>query len=112
MLSYACSLALTAAVCVALGMAGAGPACAAFALPLAAGLAVRGRVRNARSALVRGAVGVVTGAVVALLATTEVAAPVLPEALLATCALAWLPVAVDYATLPDAARPSAASAKE
>ena len=111
-LSYACSLALTAAVCVALGMAGAGPACAAFALPLAAGLAVRGRVRNARSALVRGAVGVVTGAVVALLATTEVAAPVLPEALLATCALAWLPVAVDYATLPDAARPSAASAKE
>ena len=111
-LSYACSLALTAAVCVVLGMAGAGPACVAFALPLAAGLAVRGRVRNARSALVRGAVGVVLGAAAAFLAAAAVAAPVLPEALLATCALAWLPVAVDYATLPDAARPAAASAKE
>lgn len=111
-LSYACSLALTAAVCVVLGMAGAGSACVAFALPLAAGLAVRGRVRNARSALVRGAVGVVLGAAAAFLAAAAVAAPVLPEALLATCALAWLPVAVDYATLPDAARPAAASAKE
>lgn len=112
--ALACSVAMTAAVC-ALSVSYLGIAALCLALPLVWALLLRGGRRRGAPALARGCAGIVLGAALALVAlaarlgTPALATPSAP-ALLAVCAAAWLPVAVDYATLTDEA-PAQTTAK-
>lgn len=112
--ALACSLGMTAAVC-ALAAPRLGVAALCLALPLAWALLLRGGRREGASSLARGGAGIAAGAVLAevALALAQGPTPSLPAevpALLAACAAAWLPVAVDYATLTATAAPPAAQA--
>lgn len=116
--ALACSLGMTAAVC-ALAAPRLGAAALCLALPLAWALLLRGGNRAGASSLVRGGAGIVLGAVLAMAALSFALGSTTPlpgeaPALLAACAAAWLPVAVDYATLtetPSSAIPIAAKRK-
>lgn len=112
--ALACSLGMTTAVC-ALASPRLGAAALCLVLPLAWALLLRGGNRTGASSLVRGGAGIVLGAVLAMAALSfaQGPAPSLPgetPAVLAACAAAWLPVAVDYATLTATAAPPATQA--
>ena len=98
--AYAVCAAMTVVVCGTCAWLLGGVAPLALALPLVAGLALRAQGRGARAGLARGTVGVVAGAIAAAALLHEAMAGLAP-ALLAVCAAAWLPVAVDYATLSE-----------
>lgn len=112
--ALACSVAMTAAVC-ALSASHLGFAALCLALPLAWALLLRGGRRQGAPALVRGCAGIALGvaltlvALAACLGTPALATSAAP-ALLAVCAAAWLPIAVDYATL-TAEAPTQTTAK-
>ena len=104
--AYAVCAAMAIATCGACAVQTGSAAVAALALPLAAGMALRGSGRGTAAGAVRGAVGIVLGAALACgalswAAPAGVALEDFVPALLAVCAGAWLPIAVDYATLSE-----------
>ena len=104
--AHAACAAMTLATCGACAAQTGSIAVAALALPLAAGMALRARGRGTVAGIVRGAVGIAVGAAgaCAALSWAAPAGPALADfvpALLAVCAGAWLPIAVDYATLSE-----------
>ncbi|MFR3997465.1 MAG: hypothetical protein ACLTZW_00600 [Paratractidigestivibacter faecalis] len=105
---------MTAAVC-ALSAFHLGFAALCLALPLAWVLLLRGGHRQGAPALARGCAGIALGVALALVALaaclgTPALATSAAPALLAVCAAAWLPIAVDYATL-TAEAPTQTTAK-
>ena len=98
--AYAACVAMTAAVCATCVWGTASVAPLTLALPLVAGLALRARGRGSGAGLARALAGIVLGAACTVALLGDAAADLAP-ALLAACAAAWLPVAVDYATLSE-----------
>lgn len=118
LVGYAACVAVTVAVCAGLAARLESTRAVALALPLVAGLILRARGRSTLAGMIRGTVGVLLGAATAgaILARTlpEGLAPAsLVPVLLCACSGAWLPMAIDYATLSEGgAQPAAASAAQ
>ena len=116
LVGYAACVAVTVAVCAGLAARLEPTRAVALALPLVVGLVLRARGRSTLAGMIRGTVGVLLGAATAgaILARTlpEGLAPAsLVPVLLCACSGAWLPMAIDYATLSEGgAQPAAASA--
>ena len=118
LVGYAACVAVTVAVCAGLAAQLEARRAMALALPLVAGLVLRARGRSTLAGMIRGAVGVLLGAATA----GAILAQALPEALapaslvpvlLCACSGAWLPMAIDYATLSEGgAQPAAANAAQ
>lgn len=115
LVGYAACVAVTVAVCAGLAAQLESTCTVALALPLVVGLILRARGRSTLAGMIRGAVGVLLGAATAgaILARTlpEALAPAsLVPVLLCACSGAWLPMAIDYATLSEGgAQPAAAN---
>lgn len=114
LVGYAACVAVTVAVCAGLAAQLETTRAVVLALPLVAGLVLRARGRSTLAGLIRGSAGVLLGAV----AAGAILAQALPEGLepaslapvlLGACSGAWLPIAIDYATLSGGggARPAA-----
>ena len=97
-------MAVTVAVCAGLAAQLETRQAMVLALPLVAGLVLRARGRSTLAGMIRGTAGVLLGAA----AAGAILAQALPEALapaslvpvlLCACSGAWLPMAIDYATL-------------
>lgn len=118
LVGYAACVAVTVAVCAGLAARLEPTRAVALALPLVVGLVLRARGRSTLAGMIRGTVGVLLGAATAgaILARTlpEGLAPAsLVPVLLCACSGAWLPMAIDYATLSEGgAQPAAASAAQ
>ena len=118
LVGYAACVAVTVAVCVGLAAQLESTCTVALALPLVVGLVLRARGRSTLAGMIRGAVGVLLGAATAgailARALPEGLAPAsLVPVLLCACSGAWLPMAIDYATLSEGgAQPAAASAAQ
>lgn len=106
LVGYAACVAVTVAACAGLAAQLESTRAVALALPLVAGLALRARGRFTLAGMIRGAVGVLLGAA----AAGAILAQALPEGLapaslvpvlLCACSGAWLPMAIDYATLSE-----------
>lgn len=104
--AHAACVAVTVAICVAFARQLETARSLALALPLVAGLALRARDRASLAGVLRGVAGLLLGVVVA----AAILVPVLPAglapmslvpALASAAATAWLPLAVDYATLSE-----------
>lgn len=118
LVGYAACVAVTVAVCAGLAAQLESTRTVALALPLVVGLVLRARGRSTLAGMIRGAVGVLLGAATA----GAILARILPEGLapaslvpvlLCACSGAWLPMAIDYATLSEGgAQPAAASAAQ
>lgn len=115
LVGYAACVAVTVAVCTGLAAQLESTCTVALALPLVVGLILRARGRSTLAGMIRGTVGVLLGAAAAgaILARTlpEALAPAsLVPVLLCACSGAWLPMAIDYATLSEGgAQPAAAN---
>lgn len=118
LVGYAACVAVTVTVCAGLAARLEPTRAVALALPLVVGLVLRARGRSTLAGMIRGTVGVLLGAATAgaILARTlpEGLAPAsLVPVLLCACSGAWLPMAIDYATLSEGgAQPAAASAAQ
>ena len=118
LVGYAACVAVTVAACAGLAAQLESTRAVALALPLVAGLVLRARGRSTLAGMIRGAVGVLLGATTAWAilarALPEGLAPVsLVPVLLCVCSGAWLPMAIDYATLSEGgAQPAAANAAQ
>lgn len=115
LVGYAACVAVTVAVCAGLAAQLETRRAMVLALPLVAGLVLRARGRSTLAGMIRGTAGVLLGAATAgaILARTlpEGLAPAsLVPVLLCACSGAWLPMAIDYATLSEGgAQPAAAN---
>lgn len=113
LVGYAACVAVTVAACAGLAAQLESTRAVALALPLVAGLVLRARGRSTLAGMIRGAVGVLLGAATAWAILTralpEGLAPAsLVPVLLCACSGAWLPMAIDYATLSEGgAQPAA-----
>lgn len=113
LVGYAACVAVTVAVCAGLAAQLESTCTVALALPLVVGLVLRARGRSTLAGMIRGTAGVLLGAA----AAGAILAQALPEALapaslvpvlLCACSGAWLPMAIDYATLSEGgAQPAA-----
>ena len=118
LVGYAACVAVTVAVCAGLAAQLEPTRAVALALPLVVGLVLRARGRSTLAGMIRGAAGVLLGAATAgaILeqALPEGLAPAsLVPVLLCACSGAWLPMAIDYATLSEGgAQPAVASAAQ
>lgn len=118
LVGYAACVAVTVAACAGLAAQLESTRAVALALPLVAGLVLRARGRSTLAGMIRGAMGVLLGATTAWAilarALPEGLAPVsLVPVLLCVCSGAWLPMAIDYATLSEGgAQPAAANAAQ
>lgn len=118
LVGYAACVAVTVAACAGLAAQLEPTRAVALALPLVAGLVLRARGRSTLAGMIRGAMGVLLGATTAWAilarALPEGLAPVsLVPVLLCVCSGAWLPMAIDYATLSEGgAQPAAANAAQ
>lgn len=115
LVGYAACVAVTVAVCAGLAAQLESTCTVALALPLVVGLVLRARGRSTLAGMIRGTVGVLLGATTAgailARALPEGLAPAsLVPVLLCACSGAWLPMAIDYATLSEGgAQPAAAN---
>lgn len=112
LVGYAACVAVTVAVCAGLAARLEPTRAVALALPLVVGLVLRARGRSTLAGMIRGTAGVLLGAA----AAGAILAQALPEALapaslvpvlLCACSGAWLPMAIDYATLSEGGAQSA-----
>lgn len=106
LVGYAACVAVAMAVCAGLAAQLESTRAVALVLPLVAGLVLRARGRSTLAGMIRGAVGVLLGAATAgailARALPEGLAPAsLVPVLLCACSGAWLPMAIDYATLSE-----------
>ena len=106
LVGYAACVAVTVAVCAGLAARLESTCTVALTLPLVVGLVLRARGRSTLAGMIRGTAGVLLGAA----AAGAILAQALPEALapaslvpvlLCACSGAWLPMAIDYATLSE-----------
>ena len=114
LVGYAACVAVTVAVCAGLAAQLESTCTVALALPLVVGLVLRARGRSTLAGMIRGTVGVLLGAATAgailAWALPEGLAPTsLVPVLLCACSGAWLPMAIDYATLSEGGAQSAAA---
>lgn len=104
--AYAAATAMLVAVCAVGAAQIQSGASFLLALPFALGLALRARDRATRVGAVRGLLGILLGAMIDCVTFMRLLPAGLAlrncvPALVAACAAAWLPIAVDYATLSD-----------